>query len=229
MSGGACFPTWLSLACSVLPAVHREPAESWHTFTGSAFHPLSEVPEQQLQAPAGATPQVRRQAAQGDQQRACNSPAAAVWLSSFFGAAIARSSSCTHLPSRAAIDMHMQSMTTAACVLVSRDSGASWTPAGDIEDAKTWLVNPTLEQGSKGQLIALFRTSTGKTYSSSSTDQGKTWSRPAGNALPNPNSPLATVTIDGQVGLAGSRWRGARGPVPWTVAGWQQSWQSAVH
>ena len=97
--------------------------------------------------------------------------------------------------------INMQSMTTAACVLVSRDSGASWTPAGDIEDAKTWLVNPTLEQGSKGQLIALFRTSTGKTYSSSSTDQGKTWSRPAGNALPNPNSTFATVTIDGQVGM----------------------------
>jgi predicted neuraminidase len=113
----------------------------------------------------------------------------------------------------------MQSMTTAACVLVSRDSGASWTPAGDIEDAKTWLVNPTLEQGSKGQLIALFRTSTDKTYSSSSTDQGKTWSRPAGNALPNPNSTFATVTIDGQVGMRATGGEGC-GFMHRRVAGW---------
>lgn len=44
--------------------VHREPAESWHTFTGKGFHPLSEAPEQQLQmaAPAGATPQARHAA-----------------------------------------------------------------------------------------------------------------------------------------------------------------------
>lgn len=130
--------------------VHREPAESWHTFTGKGFHPLSEAPEQQLQmaAPAGATP---------------------------------------------------QSMTTAACVLISRDSGATWKASGDIEDARTWLVNPTLEEGSKGQLIMMFRTSTGRTYMSSSADKGVTWSRPTYNSLPNPNSPFSTVTIDGQV------------------------------
>lgn len=40
----------------------------------------------------------------------------------------------------------------------------------------------------------------GKTYLSSSTDKGRTWSRPSSTYLPNPNSPLATVTIDGQVG-----------------------------
>ena len=71
MSGGACGAwvsplshRWHRSACPLLPAVHREPAESWHTFTGSAFHPLSEAPEQQLQAPPGATPQVRTQAGQ---------------------------------------------------------------------------------------------------------------------------------------------------------------------
>lgn len=53
-------------------------------------------------------------------------------------------------------------MTTAACVLISRDSGATWKASGDIEDARTWLVNPTLEEGSKGQLIMMFRTSTGE-------------------------------------------------------------------
>jgi len=52
-------------------------------------------------------------------------------------------------------------MTTAASVLVSRDKGTTWEAKGEIEDAKTWLVNPTIEEGSKGQLIMLFRTSAG--------------------------------------------------------------------
>jgi hypothetical protein len=44
--------------------VHREPAESWHTFTGKAFHPLSEALEQQLQlaSPPGAAAQASRAA-----------------------------------------------------------------------------------------------------------------------------------------------------------------------
>lgn len=41
--------------------VHHEPAESWQTFAGSSFHPLSEAPEKQAQlaAPPGASAQVR--------------------------------------------------------------------------------------------------------------------------------------------------------------------------
>lgn len=52
-------------------------------------------------------------------------------------------------------------MTTAASVLVSSDRGATWTARGEIEDAKSWLVNPTLEEGTKGQLVMLFRTAAG--------------------------------------------------------------------
>ncbi len=52
-------------------------------------------------------------------------------------------------------------MTTAACVLASTDGGASWAVRGEVEDAKTWLVNPVLEEGSKGQLVMLFRTAAG--------------------------------------------------------------------
>lgn len=39
--------------------MHREPAESWHTFSATTFHPLSEAPEEQLQLapPSGAAPQ----------------------------------------------------------------------------------------------------------------------------------------------------------------------------
>ncbi len=43
----------------------------------------------------------------------------------------------------------------------------------------------------------------GKAYLSSSGDKGVSWSRPAANALPNPNSQFSTVTIDGQVGWGG--------------------------
>lgn len=142
--------------------VHSEPSESWHTFSGSTFHPLSEAPEQQLTAPPGATP---------------------------------------------------QSMTTSASVLISKDKGATWTVGGEVEDAKTWLVNPVLEEGTKGQLIMMFRTSAGKTYLSTSTDGGEKWSRPYGNSLPNPNSPFATVTIDGQVLCVFNNSQTARAPM----------------
>ena len=53
-------------------------------------------------------------------------------------------------------------MTTAACVLVSSDRGATWAARGDIEDAKSWLVNPVIEEGAKpGQLVMMFRTASG--------------------------------------------------------------------
>jgi hypothetical protein len=35
---------------------------------------------------------------------------------------------------------------------------------------------------------------------STSTDSGLTWGKPYATGLPNPNSKVATVTIDGQVG-----------------------------
>lgn len=35
------------------------------------------------------------------------------------------------------------------------------SPSAPRQDAKTWLVNPVLEQGSKGQLIMMFRTAAG--------------------------------------------------------------------
>jgi hypothetical protein len=132
-------------------------------------------------------------------------------------------------------------MTTAACVLISRDKGATWKASGDIEDTRTWLVNPTIEEGSKGQLIMLFRSAagegqlwrgsawvpielgfvpvslfclpTGKAYIATSTDRGVTWSRPYSNPLPNPNAPFSTVTIDGQVLCAFNNSQTKRAPL----------------
>lgn len=70
-------------------------------------------------------------------------------------------------------------MTTAACVLISRDKGATWKASGDIEDARTWLVNPTIEEGSKGQLIMLFRSAAGE----ASSQRATAWAAQAGDAL----------------------------------------------
>lgn len=39
----------------------------------------------------------------------------------------------------------------------------------------------------------------GKVFTAQSTDKGVTWSKPAPTSLPNPNSKVSTVTIDGQV------------------------------
>lgn len=92
-----------------------------------------------------------------------------------------------------------QGVTTQAGVLTSTDGGATWDVAGHIEDPKTWLIDPAIECTSKGGLLALFRTGAGKIYASKSADKGKTWSKAAPLALPNPNSKFATITIDGQM------------------------------
>lgn len=93
-----------------------------------------------------------------------------------------------------------QGSATCATLLVSADKGLTWKKAGgEVTDAKTWLIDPAVEEGSKKQLILLFRTATGRVYISSSSDRGASWSRPTYTSLPNPNSRVATLTIDGQI------------------------------
>lgn len=92
-----------------------------------------------------------------------------------------------------------QGVVTWAGVLVSDDFGASWELPGQVEDEKTWLIEPTILETSKGQLLMLFRTAAGKIYSSLSADKGRTWSKPAYTSLPNPNAKFSTVAIDNQI------------------------------
>ena len=95
-----------------------------------------------------------------------------------------------------------QGLITHAGVLISKDNGVSWKLQGHLEDAKTWLIQPTIDITSKGELVMLFRTSLGKIYSSRSTDQGQTWTPAAATTLPNPNSKFSTLTIDNQMLIA---------------------------
>lgn len=55
-----------------------------------------------------------------------------------------------------------QGLVTTAGVLVSKDNGASWKVQGHLEDAKTWLIQPTIDVTSKKELLMLFRTLWGK-------------------------------------------------------------------
>jgi hypothetical protein len=95
-----------------------------------------------------------------------------------------------------------QGLITSAGVLVSLDNGASWTVRGHLEDAKTWLIQPTIDVTAKGELVMLFRTSVGKIYSSRSTDKGTTWTPAAATSVLNPNSKFSSLTIDNQMLLA---------------------------
>jgi BNR repeat-like domain len=95
-----------------------------------------------------------------------------------------------------------QGLITSAGVLVSKDNGASWKVQGHLEDSKTWLIQPTIDVTSKGELVMLFRTSMGKIYTSRSTDRGQTWTPVIATSLQNPNSKFSSLTIDNQMLLA---------------------------
>ena len=208
-------------AALLLVAVHREPAESWHTFSGTTFHPLNEAPEEQLQLepPAGAAPQVRPAAAwlAGRGQAAvvlCDATAAVTAGQAGHRCPCAAHAMLCCLPAaehdhssgpacvqgqwselegcwrgRGAWLGTVVSLRRPVCLLCCPHPTllqgpprlawpcwcmcpASWPhfsflcgcppcPPPAWQDPKTWLVNPVLEQGSKGQLIMLFRTAAG--------------------------------------------------------------------
>jgi hypothetical protein len=47
-------------------------------------------------------------------------------------------------------------------VLVSTDKGTTWIARGEVELPKTWLIEPSIEETSKGKLIMFFRTAAGE-------------------------------------------------------------------
>lgn len=129
--------------------MHREPAESWHTFKGATFHPLQEAPEQQLQLapPPDAAPQSMTTAA---------------------GVLVSRDAGATWQP-LGDIEVRcwvrcwvlaLQALPPAPGCVQLQPTRLHVAPPRP-QDAKTWLVNPVLEEGSQGQLIMLFRTAAG--------------------------------------------------------------------
>eukprot|EP00238_Polyblepharides_amylifera_P013106 CAMPEP_0196574354 /NCGR_PEP_ID=MMETSP1081-20130531/4083_1 /TAXON_ID=36882 /ORGANISM="Pyramimonas amylifera, Strain CCMP720" /LENGTH=387 /DNA_ID=CAMNT_0041892349 /DNA_START=68 /DNA_END=1231 /DNA_ORIENTATION=+ len=92
---------------------------------------------------------------------------------------------------------------SSAGVLVSLDSGASWTARGSVQLASTWLIENTLvglsptepsqlpreSRDFQESLLMLFRTGEGKIFASRCEDgRGEEWTPAVPTELPNPNS-----------------------------------------
>ncbi len=78
------------------------------------------------------------------------------------------------------------------------DQGKTWQRTPAIHDGKTFgAIQPTLLQHSDGRIEALCRNQdgNGKVLTTSSVDQGKTWSELKEIGLPNPNSGIDGVVL----------------------------------
>eukprot|EP00899_Mesostigma_viride_P027659 jgi/Mesvir1/8078/Mv06995-RA.1 len=91
---------------------------------------------------------------------------------------------------------------TTAGVLVSRDGGKTWSQHGHLIPPPTMprartVIEGTLAVARSGALVQLYRSRGGWILRSVSTDGGRTWSEPAGTVLPNPNSKVGMVGLQG--------------------------------
>jgi len=83
-----------------------------------------------------------------------------------------------------------------AGVLISKDSGHTWTAHASLQHPETWLIENTLTQLPSGELVMLFRTEVGHVFISRSQDQGRSWSTAhAIESLPNPDSKVDLMLV----------------------------------
>eukprot|EP00959_Pyramimonas_sp_CCMP1952_P322622 6751165-Pyramimonas_sp.AAC.1 len=73
-------------------------------------------------------------------------------------------------------------------VLRSRDSGVTWRVYGELTHPKTWLIENTVVELSSGDVLMIFRTTTGVLFQSVSKDKGRNWGEPQPTGIPNPDS-----------------------------------------
>jgi predicted neuraminidase len=79
---------------------------------------------------------------------------------------------------------------------MTKDLGNSWTKTGSISNqGKFQVIQPTLLQFTGNNIQALCRSKNGMIVSTSSNDNGYTWSNLAPTDLPNPNSGIDAVTL----------------------------------
>jgi len=84
-----------------------------------------------------------------------------------------------------------------AGVLRSLDRGQTWESLGFLEAEKTWLIENAIAEIQGGVALMVFRTQLGRIYSSTSADDGASWSPAAPLAdLPNPNSKVDLIRIN---------------------------------
>lgn len=109
----------------------------------------------------------------------------------------------------------------------------TWNRVGPINDASKFnAIQPTILSHEDGSLQALCRTKEGVIATTTSTDQGKTWSKLITTELPNPNSGIESVTLaDGRHLLvynhldSGSTGWGRRGLLNLAISSDGASWK----
>ncbi len=108
--------------------------------------------------------------------------------------------------------------------------GTKWEKVGPINDGKDFAaIQPALLTHADGRLQALCRTRQKKVAETWSADGGKTWSKLAATALPNPNSGIAAVTLrDGRHLLVYNHTAKGRSPLNVAVSRDGKSWQAAL-
>ena len=76
-----------------------------------------------------------------------------------------------------------------ARVLISNDSGATWTPSGGcLESTGLGLIEGTLLVREDGGILQYFRTGKSVLYESTSSDGGLTWPNATETSIPNPDA-----------------------------------------
>jgi predicted neuraminidase len=117
------------------------------------------------------------------------------------------------------------------------DGGKTWQATAPINDGKEFgVIQPSILFHRDGRLQVLCRSRQGKVVESWSGDGGKTWSKPAATALPNPNSGTDAVTLkDGRQLLVynhttttAGRWGGPRSPLNVAVSDDGRNWKAAL-
>ena len=110
----------------------------------------------------------------------------------------------------------------------------TWTRVGPINDASKFnAIQPTLLRHGDGQLTALCRTKENFIATTTSTDEGKTWSKLRATDLPNPNAGIDVVDLtDGRhlliynhLGSGKTGW-GRRGMLNLAISADGEDWQS---
>lgn len=80
---------------------------------------------------------------------------------------------------------------------ITRDAGRTWERIGPINDkAEFNAIQPTILTHPDGRLQVLCRSKEMQITTSSSLDQGRTWSKMTATGLPNPNSGIDAVTLE---------------------------------
>jgi predicted neuraminidase len=119
----------------------------------------------------------------------------------------------------------------------STDGGKTWSRGDWVNDGKeVAAIQPTILIHRDGKLQALCRNRAGPILTTSSTDDGRTWSKLTPTELPNPNSGIGAVTLkDGRHVLVYNhvpsvlgKWGGPRSPLNVAVSADGKTWQAAA-